>query len=240
MPRLLLVDGHAFAYRAFHALRSLSGPDGRLPVFDQATTYRLFWGHNVTLHGPLELSNMIHIVVVAPKVEERRSWELLKETAEQYASAHEPFSVDRRLKVLNQIVRDDAQSRFATVAREHAETLTRASLRGDVLGDPIGVPPKPRDQQIAAAEAEQARAALARGEKAPAEEHWRNVTKHAPASTEAWESLGDLAAEDQLMLLAEYRYRLAIRFAPDNKQAAAKLKRVVDTTTTAASSRPSQ
>ena len=30
MPRrLLLVDGHAYAYRAFHAIRHLSGPDGR-------------------------------------------------------------------------------------------------------------------------------------------------------------------------------------------------------------------
>ena len=27
-PRLLLVDGHAYAYRAFHAIRSLNGPDG--------------------------------------------------------------------------------------------------------------------------------------------------------------------------------------------------------------------
>src|ERR1700684_3051761 len=27
-PRLLLVDGHAFAYRAFFAIRSLSAPDG--------------------------------------------------------------------------------------------------------------------------------------------------------------------------------------------------------------------
>ncbi len=27
-PRLLLVDGHAYAYRAFHAIRSMSGPDG--------------------------------------------------------------------------------------------------------------------------------------------------------------------------------------------------------------------
>ena len=27
-PRLLLVDGHAYAYRAFHAIRSLHGPDG--------------------------------------------------------------------------------------------------------------------------------------------------------------------------------------------------------------------
>jgi DNA polymerase-1 len=29
MPTLLLVDGHAYAYRAFHAIRSLRGPDGR-------------------------------------------------------------------------------------------------------------------------------------------------------------------------------------------------------------------
>jgi len=29
MPRLLLVDGHAFAYRAYHAIRSLHAPDGR-------------------------------------------------------------------------------------------------------------------------------------------------------------------------------------------------------------------
>lgn len=29
MPILLLVDGHAYAYRAFHAIRGLSGPDGR-------------------------------------------------------------------------------------------------------------------------------------------------------------------------------------------------------------------
>ncbi len=28
-PRLLLVDGHAYAYRAFHAIRSLNSPDGR-------------------------------------------------------------------------------------------------------------------------------------------------------------------------------------------------------------------
>ena len=29
MPnRLLLVDGHAYAYRAFHAIRSLNAPDG--------------------------------------------------------------------------------------------------------------------------------------------------------------------------------------------------------------------
>lgn len=27
-PRLLLVDGHAYAYRAFHAIRALTGPDG--------------------------------------------------------------------------------------------------------------------------------------------------------------------------------------------------------------------
>ena len=27
-PRLLLVDGHAYAYRAFHAIRDLRGPDG--------------------------------------------------------------------------------------------------------------------------------------------------------------------------------------------------------------------
>jgi DNA polymerase-1 len=27
--RLLLVDGHAFAYRAFYAIRNLRGPDGR-------------------------------------------------------------------------------------------------------------------------------------------------------------------------------------------------------------------
>ena len=27
-PLLLLVDGHAYAYRAFHAIRSLNGPDG--------------------------------------------------------------------------------------------------------------------------------------------------------------------------------------------------------------------
>jgi DNA polymerase I len=27
-PRLLLVDGHAYAYRAFHAIRSLNAPDG--------------------------------------------------------------------------------------------------------------------------------------------------------------------------------------------------------------------
>ena len=27
-PLLLLIDGHAYAYRAFHAIRSLSGPDG--------------------------------------------------------------------------------------------------------------------------------------------------------------------------------------------------------------------
>lgn len=29
LPRLLLVDGHAYAYRAFHAIRQLSSPDGR-------------------------------------------------------------------------------------------------------------------------------------------------------------------------------------------------------------------
>jgi DNA polymerase-1 len=29
MSRLLLVDGHAFAYRAYHAIRKLSGPDGQ-------------------------------------------------------------------------------------------------------------------------------------------------------------------------------------------------------------------
>lgn len=29
MPRLLLVDGHAFAYRAYHAIRELHAPDGR-------------------------------------------------------------------------------------------------------------------------------------------------------------------------------------------------------------------
>ena len=29
MNRLLIVDGHAYAYRAFHAIRSLHGPDGR-------------------------------------------------------------------------------------------------------------------------------------------------------------------------------------------------------------------
>ena len=29
MSTLLLVDGHAYAYRAFHAIRNLSGPDGR-------------------------------------------------------------------------------------------------------------------------------------------------------------------------------------------------------------------
>lgn len=29
MARLLIVDGHAYAYRAFFAIRSLSGPDGR-------------------------------------------------------------------------------------------------------------------------------------------------------------------------------------------------------------------
>jgi len=27
-PRLLIVDGHAYAYRAFHAIQSLNGPDG--------------------------------------------------------------------------------------------------------------------------------------------------------------------------------------------------------------------
>ncbi len=27
-PRLLIVDGHAYAYRAFHAIRELNGPDG--------------------------------------------------------------------------------------------------------------------------------------------------------------------------------------------------------------------
>jgi DNA polymerase-1 len=29
LPRLLLVDGHAYAYRAFHAIRSMNAPDGR-------------------------------------------------------------------------------------------------------------------------------------------------------------------------------------------------------------------
>ena len=29
MSRLLIVDGHAYAYRAFHAIRELRGPDGR-------------------------------------------------------------------------------------------------------------------------------------------------------------------------------------------------------------------
>ena len=29
MPRLLIVDGHAYAYRAFYAIRSLSSPTGR-------------------------------------------------------------------------------------------------------------------------------------------------------------------------------------------------------------------
>ena len=29
MNRLLIVDGHAYAYRAFHAIRNLRGPDGR-------------------------------------------------------------------------------------------------------------------------------------------------------------------------------------------------------------------
>jgi DNA polymerase-1 len=29
MATLLLVDGHAYAYRAFHAIRRLNGPDGR-------------------------------------------------------------------------------------------------------------------------------------------------------------------------------------------------------------------
>ena len=28
VPRLLIVDGHAYAYRAFHAIRQLNGPDG--------------------------------------------------------------------------------------------------------------------------------------------------------------------------------------------------------------------
>ncbi len=28
LPRLLLVDGHAYAYRGFHAIRQLNGPDG--------------------------------------------------------------------------------------------------------------------------------------------------------------------------------------------------------------------
>ena len=28
-PRLLLIDGHAYAYRAFHAIRSLNSPSGR-------------------------------------------------------------------------------------------------------------------------------------------------------------------------------------------------------------------
>ena len=29
MDRLLIVDGHAYAYRAFHAIRDLRAPDGR-------------------------------------------------------------------------------------------------------------------------------------------------------------------------------------------------------------------
>jgi DNA polymerase I len=29
VPTLLLIDGHAYAYRAFHAIRKLNGPDGR-------------------------------------------------------------------------------------------------------------------------------------------------------------------------------------------------------------------
>ena len=29
MNRLLIVDGHAYAYRAFHAIRDLRGPEGR-------------------------------------------------------------------------------------------------------------------------------------------------------------------------------------------------------------------
>ena len=29
MARLLIVDGHAYAYRAFYAIRSLSSPTGR-------------------------------------------------------------------------------------------------------------------------------------------------------------------------------------------------------------------
>ena len=29
MNRLLIVDGHAYAYRAFHAIRELRGPEGR-------------------------------------------------------------------------------------------------------------------------------------------------------------------------------------------------------------------
>ena len=29
MNRLLIVDGHAYAYRAFHAIRDLRGPEGQ-------------------------------------------------------------------------------------------------------------------------------------------------------------------------------------------------------------------
>ena len=29
MDRLLIIDGHAYAYRAFHAIRGLRSPDGR-------------------------------------------------------------------------------------------------------------------------------------------------------------------------------------------------------------------
>ena len=29
MNRLLIVDGHAYAYRAFYAIRNLRGPEGR-------------------------------------------------------------------------------------------------------------------------------------------------------------------------------------------------------------------
>lgn len=56
MPTLLLVDGHAYAYRAFHAIRNLNGPDGR-------ATNAIF-GFVKMLGRMRTLVNPTHLVVI--------------------------------------------------------------------------------------------------------------------------------------------------------------------------------
>lgn len=71
MPNLLLVDGHAYAYRAFHAIRNLSGPDGR-------ATNAIF-GFVKMLSRMRGLVNPTHLAVVWDGGLSRERMELLPE-----------------------------------------------------------------------------------------------------------------------------------------------------------------
>jgi len=108
MPTLLLVDGHAYAYRAFHAIRHLNGPDGR-------ATNAIF-GFVKMLSRMRALVKPSHLAVVWDGGLSRERMELLPEY-----KAQRPAMPDDLAKQIDEIIVYLGAARISSIQQDEVE-----------------------------------------------------------------------------------------------------------------------